>query len=366
MARILVIDDDVLYREMILEALADEGYETVSAENGRVGLDRARAYLPDAIVCDVVMEDMDGYELLAAIRRDHTTASIPFIMITGWSSKGRHRQGMTLGADDFLAKPFNASELCDAVRTQLEKKDRSSADRRLSQDHGHPIAASLVAAEINDPVQSILSFAHILERGHAGLNPDDVRHIARHLERAALRIRKSADNVLLHAELMALDDDPQALDHLRNQTTPNVGRLVEARARAMALAFGRETDLSVTSSNGNVAIGRTYMVRIVDELTSNAFMFSDPGTPITVTAAFSRDRFGLSVADEGRGMTAEQLGAVDAFLQFGRMESGQPGLGLGLAIVRRVASLHGGALLIRSQPGIKTRASVELPRRIHV
>ncbi len=361
MARILVIDDDVLYREMIQEALVEEGYETIPAENGRIGLDRARAYVPDVIVCDVVMEGMDGYELLTAIRNDPTTASIPFIMITGWSSKGRQRQGMSLGADDFLAKPFNATELCDAVRTQLAKKERISADRTLARGHMDRFAASMLAAEIHDPVQSILGFTQILNRTDAV----EIRHMARHMERAALRIRKSVDNVLLYAELMAMDGDTQALTHLRAQTTPNVGRLVEARTRAMAAAFGRESDLSVSVSSGNAAIGRTYMVRVIDELTSNAFMFSEAGTPVTITAAFSKDRFGLSVTDRGRGMSADQLGALNAFMQFDRMESGQPGLGLGLAIVRRIASLHGGALLIRSQLGEKTRASVELPRRSH-
>lgn len=365
MARILVIDDDVLYREMIQEALVEEGYETVAAENGQVGLDRARAYLPDVIVCDVVMEGMDGYELLTAIRNDPSTASISFIMITGWSSKGRQRQGMSLGADDFLAKPFNATELCDAVRTQLAKKGRTSADQTLAHGRVDPFASSLLAAEIHDPVQTILSFTHILKRATEATEPDELRHMARHMERSALRIRKSVDNVLLYAELIALEGHSDSSVHLRSQTTPNVGRLVESRAHAMAQAFGRESDLTVSVSSGNVAIGRTYMVRILDELTSNAFMFSDAGSPVSVTAAFSKTRFGLSVKDRGRGMSAHQLGAMNAFMQFDRLESGQPGLGLGLAIVRRIVTLHDGALLIRSQLGETTRASVELPRRSH-
>lgn len=363
--RVLVVDDVATNRLLLRAKLSSAYYDVVVAENGAQALEMARGEQPDMVMLDVMMPDMDGFSVCSILKSDAETAHIPVIMVTALDTPEERVRGLEAGADDFLSKPFNATELCDAVRTQLAKKDRSSADRTLAGGRVDRFAASLLAAEIHDPVQSILSFAHILGRTQSTADADDVRHMALHMERAALRIRKSVDNVLLYADLVAMEGDPEAATQLHTQTTPNAGRLVEARSRAMAKAFGRESDLSVSIASGNVAIGRTYMVRVIDELTSNAFMFSDAGSPVTVTVAFSRDRFGLSVMDRGRGMTDDQLGALNAFMQFDRMESGQPGLGLGLAIVRRIATLHGGALLLRSQLGEKTRASVELPRRIH-
>lgn len=124
MTKILVIEDEELVRANILEMLEAEEFETVGAANGQVGVQLAKQELPDLILCDVMMPELDGYSVLSALRELPETASIPFIFLTAKASKSDLRAGMELGADDYLTKPFSRNELLGAIATRLEKQSR--------------------------------------------------------------------------------------------------------------------------------------------------------------------------------------------------------------------------------------------------
>ena len=111
MKKILVIEDEAQSREMFLECLEAEGFDTLCAENGRVGVQRAQSHLPDLVICDIVMPEIDGYGVLTTLRQDPVTAMIPFIFLTAKATKTELRQGMDLGADDYLTKPSTVEEL---------------------------------------------------------------------------------------------------------------------------------------------------------------------------------------------------------------------------------------------------------------
>src|SRR6266699_6878252 len=111
MKKILVIDDDSAMLTLTVKALQARGLQTVTADNGVAGLEMAKKHLPDLIVCDIQMPQLNGYETLAALRQDPATAVIPFIFLTGMTERTQVRQGMGLGADDYLTKPFTVQEL---------------------------------------------------------------------------------------------------------------------------------------------------------------------------------------------------------------------------------------------------------------
>jgi CheY-like chemotaxis protein len=122
MATILVIEDQTKILENILETLEMEGYQTLGASNGMGGVQLARAHHPDLILCDVMMPGMDGYTVLLQLQNDPETETIPFIFLTARADRDSQRQGMELGADDYLTKPFTRSELVAAVTTRLQKQ----------------------------------------------------------------------------------------------------------------------------------------------------------------------------------------------------------------------------------------------------
>lgn len=119
--KILVIEDEPEMRRNLLTILKLEGFEPLGAENGRAGLTLAQRELPDLILCDVMMPALDGYGVLAALREDSTTATIPFIFLTAKGEKTDLRQGMNLGADDYLIKPVARADLLKAISSRLRR-----------------------------------------------------------------------------------------------------------------------------------------------------------------------------------------------------------------------------------------------------
>ena len=121
--KILVIDDEEAIRENIAELLQLTGYEVNVAMNGKDGLEKVKTYLPDLIICDVVMPYRDGYSVLLILSQSLETASIPFIFLTSKAERTEQRKGMELGADDYLLKPFEDVELLRAIESRLNKRE---------------------------------------------------------------------------------------------------------------------------------------------------------------------------------------------------------------------------------------------------
>src|SRR5690242_19524038 len=105
-----------------MELVEEEGYHPIGAENGSIGVGLAQSDLPDLIICDVMMPELNGYEVLNVLRQSATTSSIPFIFLTAKADRASLREGMELGADDYLTKPFTRAEVLNAITTRLEKR----------------------------------------------------------------------------------------------------------------------------------------------------------------------------------------------------------------------------------------------------
>ena len=122
MTKILVIEDEKSVRENILDLLEAEDFDTIAAANGRIGVELAVSEVPDLILCDLMMPEIDGYGVLIALREESVTANIPFIFLTARAARADFRQGMELGADDYLTKPFTRDELLSAIASRLSKQ----------------------------------------------------------------------------------------------------------------------------------------------------------------------------------------------------------------------------------------------------
>jgi len=125
MKKILVIEDDLLILESVVDFLKNEGFEVHSATNGVVGIQEAIEIIPDLIISDVSMPKKDGFEVCRTLQQIPAVSNIPFIFLTAKSHSDDIRQGMQLGADDYLTKPFHFSELLKIIKIRLEKHERS-------------------------------------------------------------------------------------------------------------------------------------------------------------------------------------------------------------------------------------------------
>lgn len=123
MKKILVIEDQPQMRKKLVRILEMENFAPLEAADGRAGLALARAQLPDLILCDVMMPELDGYEVLRQLRADAATAAIPFIFLTARGDRTELRAGMNLGADDYLTKPVAVDDLLAAITARLRRNE---------------------------------------------------------------------------------------------------------------------------------------------------------------------------------------------------------------------------------------------------
>ncbi|MET3113746.1 CRP-like cAMP-binding protein/AmiR/NasT family two-component response regulator [Pedobacter sp. CG_S7] len=125
--RILIIEDNNDIRESTAEILELADFEVMQAENGKIGVELATKYLPDLILCDIMMPELDGYGVLFLLNKNPQTSAIPFIFLTAKAERLDMRKGMEMGADDYLTKPFDDVELLNAIESRLRKKTKHEA-----------------------------------------------------------------------------------------------------------------------------------------------------------------------------------------------------------------------------------------------
>ena len=130
----MLIEDNKAVRENITEILELSKYEVYGAENGKIGVETVLREIPDLVICDIMMPELDGYGVLNLLSKDPKTSSIPFIFLTAKSERADFRKGMDLGADDYITKPFDDGELLNAIETRLKKKDQLKKDFALSNE----------------------------------------------------------------------------------------------------------------------------------------------------------------------------------------------------------------------------------------
>ncbi len=144
---ILLIEDNQEVRENTAEILELSDYHVITAENGKIGVELARKELPDLIICDVMMPELDGFGVLHVLSKNAATASIPFIFLTAKAERDDMRKGMNLGADDYLTKPFDDVQLLDAIEIRLKKSERLKGPDSTGESQGLKELDRLLAVE---------------------------------------------------------------------------------------------------------------------------------------------------------------------------------------------------------------------------
>jgi DNA-binding LytR/AlgR family response regulator len=140
MKNILVIEDDNNVRENLQQLLQRVGFSVLQAENGTEGIELARNNIPDLIICDIMMPELNGYDVINILSKDAETSTIPFIFLSAKAEPADFREGMKLGADDYLTKPYSVSDLLNAINSRLAKREKlvQGLEKKLTNENSQP------------------------------------------------------------------------------------------------------------------------------------------------------------------------------------------------------------------------------------
>ncbi|MEB3886104.1 response regulator [Lyngbya sp. CCY1209] len=361
MTKVLVIEDEEAIRENLVELLEVEDFDVLEAENGRVGVEQAKKHLPDLILCDVMMPKLDGFGVLKELRSQLDTATIPFIFLTAKADRHDLREGMDLGADDYLTKPCSMEELLRAIATRLEKQSFvKQQSRRQIEELRQNITHSL-PHELRTPLNGIIGNTELLLSDLDLFDPPEIREVLEDIRTAGRRLHRLIVNFLLYADLEIIGLNADRVRLLRSLRVKDAKAAIVTAATRQAKLSERESDLDLDLEDAAVQMAANQLEKLVEEFIDNACKFSEPGTPIEVRGSIGEGCFLLRVGDRGRGMTPEQIEGIGAHMQFERKLYEQQGSGLGLSIAKRIVELHGGELAIESQLDEGTTVWAKLP-----
>lgn len=364
---VLVVEDNPDMRAYLCEVLRDE-HEVASAANGREAFAALKQLKPEVIISDVMMPEMDGYELVDQLKNRPEYRNIPVILLTAKASREDLVRGLRAGADDYLRKPFGPEELRARVlsaqrmhRIYLELAE-SHDDLRNSQEqliHAGKLAAvgTLIAGlshELNNPIGSILANAQLMLASKSR-NEATLRNALTVIERQTLRCAELVRSLLEFSRKEPIERQAVSvrslLERLRGLAEPL------ARQRGIRLKFEQgAADQEVWASRPEIETGLLNLV-------SNSLDAVLPGQSIEISSSSvardGRNGVEFSVRDEGCGIDKDVLPRI--FEPFFTTKPPGKGTGQGLALVRKITECHGGRVYVESEVGVGTRIRMWLP-----
>lgn len=358
---VLVVDDNPLILNVLKGLLGSEHYQVYSAENGVEAQHLIEKKSVDLIICDVMMPEIDGYELHRWVRQRPECAHIPFLFLTALDDGAEINQGRETGVDDYLIKPFEPRDLLSVVKGKLA---RAKGLKNISDERYESYRKRVVhtlSHEFRTPLVAINTGTELLIEQSEKLDLGKAKQLLEAIRRGGMRLER------LVSDFMVLQQIEAGL----------AGRLVAQRAKCVDVheliqefveKYPEKSEsahpLTVLCSANNCRV-RVYPIffdDILSRLVSNGEKFSPAGAPVELCVQRRTGEVAIEVLDRGSGIDlAKVREALDVFGQINREKYEQQGGGLGLAIASRYAHLHGGRVELDARDGGGTVARLVLP-----
>jgi signal transduction histidine kinase len=342
--KIILFEDDNNVKNSVMEILTSEGYSVLHFESD-VNLHKMLDDIkPDLNISDVMMPVKSGIEIIKEIKLINRFKEVPFIFLTARSDNSDLREGMNLGADDFIVKPFKAKDLLRSVELRIkksglykEKIDRFSKSVALSVPH-----------ELRTPLISLVGYSDLIIDDFDFLSDNDIREYVKRIKLSAARLHKVIEKFILYSNLLMIDLDEELKLRFLAKTEFDFSELLSRTAVSTSSEYNRYSDLSIEADSVTASLSEELLSYALIQIIDNAFKFSSSGTPVIVKGTSTKSGYEISIGDNGRGISSEQRKEIEAFHQFEREKLNQSGSGLGLAITNKALSFLGSKLSIES------------------
>jgi two-component system sensor histidine kinase/response regulator len=364
---ILFVDDDVSLQKIIKHLLEQRGVKVTSADNGAIALQKMQAgLLPDVILADMAMPEMNGLELFRAVRAKSEWTAIPFIVLTAHTEKAALRQALQAGVDDFLTKPFDGERLLLTIynKTKRIQELTNYADTaHKTLEYIRRDMARMFTHELRTPLVSLNMAIELLRTHRHELSDSDTEQMLDTLQSGVTRLNRLAEQMVTLIQL----DTGELQKLIEADRRP--GSLWEAMLASanQARTFShrrRDAEILYNHSNcSDVILAEWRTLRhALAELLANAISFSPGDRPVIVNQSCDEDTAMLTIIDAGPGIPAERQ--FDLFRRFNQVERelhDQQGIGMGLYLARTIIEATGGTLDLHSTVGQGTTVIVRFP-----
>ncbi len=361
-ATLLLVDDDPSILDGVTDLLALNGYRVITAANGREALGVMQQQRPDLIISDIVMPDMDGYELFSAIRSNPLWTPIPFIFLTARGQQADISTGNSLGVDAYLTKPFEPDTLLGVVQGRLRRLQdiQLMAQNEIERMKGQLI--SVFSHELRTPLTYVYGYASLLLEGFDDLEREMVVSMLNGVQRGAERLTTLVEDLMT---LVRIDSGVVEMDIRMHRSDCDLATLVGRVVKKLAPRATERGVVVVTSVPRGLkaSIAASYIEDATLRLVDNAIKFAPEGCGhVRISGKAAGEAVMIQIKDDGIGIDpAQQAHIFERFEQLDREAMEQQGVGLGLTLAREVVRLHGGDITVQSEPGAGSEFTIRLP-----
>lgn len=353
--RILLVDDSADSLRLLQVTLKLKGYNVIIADSGAEALVKIAESPPDLVLLDVVMPDMDGYEVTRQIKHNSNLPFIPILLVTG-SEKSSVVKGLDAGADEFIRKPVDKKELLARVRALLRLKH--SMDEQLFLIQRREDFVTRLTHDLRTPLIAADQFLKLLQRGVFGNTLSAMRESLEQMAQSNQTLLSMVDTLL---EVYQYEAGGKTLDffvvdlwELCQQVVQELMPLANVKHLTLKAVLTKGTEASLVRVKGD----RLELRRLLTNLVGNAIRFSDAGS-VEVRLNSTVQGVTIEVEDTGIGMNPEeQLLLFDRFRQGKHQRRGN---GLGLYLSRQIVEAHQGNISVSSTVGKGSIFTVYLP-----
>jgi two-component system sensor histidine kinase/response regulator len=359
---ILVVEDDPHMLHGICETLALAGYQAQPASNGAEALALLEQGPFDLILSDIMMPNLDGYQLFERVRSNPAWTAVPFIFLTAKGQKTDIRLGKQLGADDYLIKPFEVEDLLVAVQSKLERSRALRQAVNVEFTQLKQTILNTLSHEFRTPLTYITGYTELLEEGDFEI--EEFKQLLGYIRKGSDRLKRLVEDFLFI--VMLETGETRSAYLLERAVCRDLAAQLSALLNALeSQAAARQVSLKrqVPDKLPTLVCHTKYVLDAVSRLVDNGIKFSKrEGGVVTVRAWADSRAVCISVSDAGVGIGSDQQDKLfERFSQINREQQEQQGTGLGLYIVKGIVTLHGGQVDVQSAPGVGSTFTISLP-----
>lgn len=350
-ASILTVEDNPDLNYALCEILSSLGYEVRSAYNGFEALELLAKVRPDVILCDIMMQGMDGYTLLQHARADLALRTLPFIFLTARTSREDQRRAKEIGVEDYLTKPIDSNDLVAAIENALQRSKLMRAETERKLDDLRDRIVGLLQHEFRTPLTFVLGYAELLANtDETNISLTELKIAASAILDGGHRLQRLIEGFLLLAELQNRTPNPGELEQL--DAWP-LWRTVADELAYDATECGLTIILEELRAPAFVRGDERLIEEALRRMLDNAIRYRRPQSSlIQLSVTQWASYVGLRITDDGMGIPPQRLAEfARPFEQPNRDQGAIAGAGLSLALIKHVAHLHGGRLEIESVYG---------------
>ena len=343
--RLLVIDDNPLIRDVLGNLLKSSDYDVDTVADGRSALKLLESKNIDLIICDVMMPEMDGYQLYDLLHKSIDFTHIPFIFLSAMGSDEEVRRGEESGADAYIVKPFDPEKMLSLIKGRLKRGRKLKSHSIHKFDQFRDEVLRNLAHELRTPLVALTTGSELLKDKAIASDETKKNTVLDAILRGGQRFQKLINDFI---ELEKAQNGDAKREHGRTARSLLVGDWMNEYLRMKTeelkvLGFNLEISLKVRSSQ--VWVVEKHLREILDRLVSNAVKFSTDKKTIRIAVLLDGAQVKFAVTDYGIGMKErEGTEIIKPFEQFERDTYEQQGLGLGLPIVKKLAEVNSGQI----------------------